>query len=120
MEIFENVAQACLEKNVLKFNAKGHLFCAGIVRLCMGDPVGIKQQFERYKEMDYTFGSSRECKLLENLAQDVEEMNVDSFTDHVYEYDSISPLDSWKTTLLLRVKKTINGDENGDGEINLA
>ncbi|KAK8803416.1 hypothetical protein WA158_001110 [Blastocystis sp. Blastoise] len=120
VDIFETVAQACLEKNVLKFNAKGHLFNAGIVRLCMGDPVGMKQQIERYKEMDYTFGSSRECKLLENLSQDVEDMNVDSYTDHIFEYDNISPLDPWKTSLLLRVKKTIAGDENADGEINLA
>ena len=34
ISIFEKVAQACLEKNILKFNAKGHLFCAGILHLC--------------------------------------------------------------------------------------
>lgn len=34
IRIYEQVAQACLEKNVLKFNAKGHLFCAGILHLC--------------------------------------------------------------------------------------
>ena len=32
--IYEKVAQACLEKNVLKYSAKGHLFCAGILHLC--------------------------------------------------------------------------------------
>ena len=53
---------------------------------------------DRYKEMDYTFGSSRECKLLEDLTNDVENMNVDDFTEHVFDYDSISPLDPWKTT----------------------
>ena len=36
ISIYEQVAQACLEKNVLKFNAKGHLFCAGILHLCEG------------------------------------------------------------------------------------
>lgn len=36
IRIYEQVAQACLEKNVLKFNAKGHLFCAGILHLCEG------------------------------------------------------------------------------------
>lgn len=29
----------------------------------------------------------------------------------VKEYDSISRLDQWLTTMLLRVKKTIQGDE---------
>ena len=50
------------------------------------------------QELDYTFGSSRECKLLEDLTNDVENMNVDDFTEHVFNYDSISPLDPWKTT----------------------
>lgn len=36
VKIYEDVAQACLEKNVLKFNAKGHLFCAGILHLVRG------------------------------------------------------------------------------------
>ena len=53
----------------------------------------MRQQLDRYKEMDYTFGSSRECKLLDDLTNDVENMNVDDFTEHVFEYDSISPLE---------------------------
>ena len=36
IQIYESVAQACLEKNVLKFNAKGYLFNAGILHLCEG------------------------------------------------------------------------------------
>lgn len=36
IRIYEQVAQACLEKNVLKFNAKGHLLCAGILHLVRG------------------------------------------------------------------------------------
>ena len=58
----------------------------------------MRQVLDRYKEMDYTFGSSRECKLLEDLTNDVENMNVDDFTEHAFDYDSISPLDPWKTT----------------------
>ena len=66
----------------------------------------MRQQLDRYKEMDYTFGSSRECKLLDDLTNDV------------FEYDSISPLDPWKTTMLLRVKKTLGG-AGEEEEINL-
>lgn len=40
-----------------------------------------------------------------------EEQNVESYTEAVKEYDSISRLDQWLTTMLLRVKKTIQGDE---------
>lgn len=37
----------------------------------------------------------------------IEEGNADSFTDAVKEYDKISRLDQWYTTILLRIKKQI-------------
>nr|DBA20657.1 TPA: hypothetical protein GDO54_017417 [Pyxicephalus adspersus] len=40
-----------------------------------------------------------------------EEQNVDNYTDAVKEYDSISRLDQWMTTMLLRIKKTVKGEE---------
>ena len=45
IRIYEQVAQACLEKNVLKFNAKGHLFCAGILHLCENVPFSAGLSF---------------------------------------------------------------------------
>jgi alpha-soluble NSF attachment protein len=35
----------------------------------------------------------------------MEEHNVDGFTETVNDYDSISRLDQWYTTMLLRIKK---------------
>jgi len=50
------------------------------------------------------------CKMLQALITACEEQNVDSFTDAVRDYDSISRLDQWYTTILLRIKKSIEGD----------
>jgi len=36
----------------------------------------------------------------------MEEQNVDGFTEAVKDYDSISRLDQWYTTILLRIKKS--------------
>lgn len=41
------------------------------------------------------------------LIEKLEEQDVDGFTDAVKEYDSISRLDQWYTTILLRIKKSI-------------
>lgn len=41
----------------------------------------------------------------------MEEENADAFTDAVKEYDTISRLDQWTTTMLLRVKKSISDDD---------
>uniref|UniRef100_H3CZF6 N-ethylmaleimide-sensitive factor attachment protein, beta b n=1 Tax=Tetraodon nigroviridis TaxID=99883 RepID=H3CZF6_TETNG len=66
---------------------------------------------EKYEEMFPAFSDSRECKLLKKLLEAHEEQNSDAFTEAVKEFDSISRLDQWHTTLLLRIKKTIQGDE---------
>jgi len=38
----------------------------------------------------------------------MEEQNLEGFTDAVKDFDSISRLDPWFTTILLRVKKQID------------
>ncbi|MEQ2178395.1 hypothetical protein GOODEAATRI_013651, partial [Goodea atripinnis] len=49
---------------------------------------------------------TRDTKLLEAH----EEQNSEAFTEAVKEFDSVSRLDQWLTTMLLRIKKTIQGD----------
>ncbi|XP_036055163.1 alpha-soluble NSF attachment protein isoform X2 [Onychomys torridus] len=66
---------------------------------------------QKYEELFPAFSDSRECKLIKKLLEAHEEQNVDSYTESVKEYDSISRLDQWLTTMLLRIKKTIQGDE---------
>lgn len=106
-EIFEKLAANCLENKLLKFNAKGFLFNAALCKLNMNDTVALHDDIERYKDMDYTFGNSRECKLIEKLMQCLDDYDVDAFTDAVYDFDQISTLDPWRTARLLNVKQTI-------------
>lgn len=61
--------------------------------------------------MDASFADSRECKLLVDLAAAMEAGDEGVFTDVVKEYDSMSRLDQWKTTLLLRAKKRCVAEE---------
>lgn len=42
---------------------------------------------------------------------------VPHFLNQVKEFDSISRLDQWLTTMLLRIKKSIQGDGEGDGDL---
>ena len=39
-----------------------------------------------------------------------EDQNVDGFAEAVRDYDSISRLDGWYTTMMLRIKKAIDGE----------
>ena len=51
-------------------------------------------------------------EILKALISCTEEHDVDAFTGEVKKYDTISRLDAWHTTLLLRIKKHITSDED--------
>jgi len=111
IEIFEKVAKTSLESNLLKWSVKEYFLKAGLCHLASGDVVSAKRALERYMEMDVTFSAQRECKFLQDIVAAVENFDVEAFTQAVVEFDSISKLDQWKTTMLLRIKTAIKADE---------
>jgi len=50
--------------------------------------------------------------LLQKIIPAIENENVDDFTEAVTEYDKISRFDQWMTSILLRLKKQINEEED--------
>jgi alpha-soluble NSF attachment protein len=110
IKVYEEVAASSLESSLLKYSARDYFFRAGLCHLCV-DVLNAQQALDRYAEMYPAFQDSREFKLLKTLSDAVEQQEVDAFTEAVKEYDSISRLDPWFTTLLLRIKKTLNADE---------
>nr|GEV52394.1 alpha-soluble NSF attachment protein-like [Tanacetum cinerariifolium] len=116
IEIYEEIARQSLNSNLLKYGVRGHLLNAGICQLCKGDVVAITNALERYQELDPTFSGTREYKLLADLAAAVDEEDVAKFTDAVKEFDSMTKLDEWKTTLLLRVKLLLKAKEEEDDD----
>ncbi|GAV62462.1 TPR_8 domain-containing protein [Cephalotus follicularis] len=111
IEIYEEIARQSLNNNLLKYGVKGHLLNAGICQLCKGDVVAITNALEKYQELDPTFSATREYRLLADIAAAIDEEDVAKFTDVIKEFDSMTPLDSWKTTLLLRVKEKLKAKE---------
>uniref|UniRef100_A0A3Q1AZG8 N-ethylmaleimide-sensitive factor attachment protein, alpha b n=1 Tax=Amphiprion ocellaris TaxID=80972 RepID=A0A3Q1AZG8_AMPOC len=111
IEIYEQVGTHAMDSTLLKYSAKDHFFKAALCHFCV-DMLNAKLAVQKYEEMFPAFSDSRECKLLKKLLDAYEEQNVDAYTDSVKEFDTISRLDQWLTTMLLRIKKTIQDDEN--------
>ncbi|KAL4442687.1 hypothetical protein ABPG77_006681 [Micractinium sp. CCAP 211/92] len=107
IQIYEEVARTSVENNLLKYSAKGHLLNAGICQLCSADVASIRAAIDRYRDIDLNFDNSRECNFLSTLADALDEGDVEAFTNAVAEFDSLTRLDAWKTTLLVRVKRKI-------------
>jgi alpha-soluble NSF attachment protein len=73
--------------------------------------VGASRALEQYRELDPSFTSTREFMLLNDLKSAVEAGEEEAFSDKLFQYDQMSPLDKWSTTLLLRVKNAIENKE---------
>nr|XP_014335334.1 PREDICTED: alpha-soluble NSF attachment protein isoform X3 [Bos mutus] len=110
IDIYEQVGTNAMDSPLLKYSAKDYFFKAALCHFCI-DMLNAKLAVQKYEELFPAFSDSRECKLMKKLLEAHEEQNVDSYTEAVKEYDSISRLDQWLTTMLLRIKKTIQGDE---------
>ncbi|XP_046877654.1 N-ethylmaleimide-sensitive factor attachment protein, beta b isoform X1 [Hypomesus transpacificus] len=110
IEIYEQVGSSTMDNPLLKYSAKEYFFKASLCHFIV-DELNAKLAVEKYEEMFPAFSDSRECKLLKKLLEAHEEQNSEGFTEAVKEFDSISRLDQWHTTMLLRIKKSIQGDE---------
>ncbi len=74
--------------------------------------VATNRALESYRDLDPTFASTRERQLLVDLAEAVEQGDQEAFADKLFQFDQMSKLDKWKTTILLRVKNSI--EEKGE------
>lgn len=55
---------------------------------------------------------------MQDLADAFEAADVEQFTDAIAEFDSMTRLDAWKTTMLLRSKKLIGAhDEHHEPDL---
>ena len=114
--IYEQVAKACVDNNLLKFSAKGHLLLACLCLMCCSRPDVVAEKIEEYKDVDFNFDKSREAVLAEGCVRAMEEGDVDGFTGAVADFDSLTRLDGFKTEMLLRAKRKMTSG-GGEGEL---
>ncbi|CAJ0836518.1 3685_t:CDS:2 [Entrophospora sp. SA101] len=108
IEKFEQVAMASLDNQLAKWSLKEYFLKAGLCHIAFGDHIGARRAIERYGDVDVTFSGTRECQFLEA----VEGGDVETFTNRVVEFDQLTKLDNWKTTILLRIKKSIQDESS--------
>lgn len=105
--IFEQLGTESMSTTLGAYSAKGHFFSALLCYLASGDAVATRNKLERYKNIDHTFPQSRECQLITNLLEAVDNFNSEDFSSACADFNKITPLDPWKTSMLLKAKKYI-------------
>ncbi|KAI9717031.1 MAG: hypothetical protein M1812_004966 [Candelaria pacifica] len=112
IENYEKVAKSSVSNNLMKWSVKDYFLKAGMCHLATNDMVATNRALESYRDLDPTFASTREHQLLVDLSEAVEQGDQEAFADKLFQFDQMSKLDKWKTTILLRVKNSI--EEKGE------
>lgn len=112
IDYFERAARNASEDRLLKWGAKEFFFKAAVCRLAKMKDVEdevtfVKDKIEEYKDEDVHFGSSYECKCLENMIPAIEKKDVSGFKKALREYDGVQKLDNWKTAIFLKVLSSV-------------
>ncbi|ERF75783.1 vesicular-fusion protein sec17 [Endocarpon pusillum Z07020] len=111
-QLFESVAKSSLNSNLMRWSVKDYFLKAGICHLASADLVATNRALQNYRDLDSSFVQTREHMLLQDLAEAVEKGEQELFADKLFQFDQLSKLDKWKTTLLLKVKNGI--EEQGE------
>ncbi|KAA8650780.1 hypothetical protein EYZ11_007617 [Aspergillus tanneri] len=107
IEYYERIGRSSISNNLMKWSVKDYFLKAGICHLATNDLVATNRALESYRDIDTTFASTREHQLLVDLAQAIEQGDQEAFADKLFQFDQLSKLDKWKTTILLRIKSNI-------------
>lgn len=110
--LFEQVATESLSNPMTKWGARDNFLRAGMCRLAVGDSVSARRALDRYRDQDMSFGSCREGQLLQAILDAYDEQALHQLQTVLSEYDSISPLDQWKITVCVQIKRALEGAEN--------
>lgn len=123
-KLFESEGTKAVNNPMLAFNAREYFLKAAFCLLALGDAVSIKVGVSRFHDKDPKLETSREGGLLRGLADAFVDGDVEAFRDRLYEYDSITKLDNWKTKILLVATNKINSGAAQDtlegGEVDLS
>ena len=123
IKYFELVAEKCTKEKLTAFVAREHLLKALICHFLLqmqraehddltgfqafSDLEDTKLKFERYCEMDIHLEGSMEGELVMALIRAIEKKNPREMSTILKKFDKLQKLDTWKTTLLLKIKDKI-------------
>ncbi|VDL18722.1 unnamed protein product [Hymenolepis diminuta] len=109
--IFEDAGVSSMDNKLLRYGAKEYLMKAVICDMNY-DPIKGRNLLEKFAQDYPMFADSRECGLLKKISDALSSDNVDEFTAAVKEYDSVTRLEPWMTTMLYKLKKSLTDEED--------
>lgn len=108
-QLFSAIGQKELSHNLMKYNACESFFLSGLLLLSMGKSHfgTVKENIDKSMKVDHHFQTSSQCDFLHNLTKIVMDGNIHDFAEHVFNFDSVCPIDELCSRLLEKIKSFI-------------
>lgn len=103
IEIYEDVGKTSVDSKLLKYGAKEHFLRACLCHLCV-DHLNAQIAQNKYISICPSFLDSRECKLVKDILNAIEEQDGEAYEAVIQDYNSISSFDEWFREILTRIK----------------
>lgn len=117
-DIFERLGRdECIGNNRRRhggasYLAKKFFLQSLLCHLAQGDVVQARQkQEQQFADLDCTFPGSRENAFVTQLIAAMDSGSAEAFAEACADFDRVTPLDEWKTAVLLRAKRHLMGEE---------
>ncbi|KAG7194893.1 vesicular-fusion protein S17 [Scheffersomyces spartinae] len=111
VELYDTVIKQLLGNNLTRFSMKDYFFKVILCVLAMDDIIEARKRNDTFLGDEPTWESTREYKLVNEILESIDQGDIDGFQDKVFEFDQFSKLDKLKTQLLLKIKDTVDKDD---------
>eukprot|EP00620_Florenciella_sp_RCC1587_P012140 CAMPEP_0182573346 /NCGR_PEP_ID=MMETSP1324-20130603/19647_1 /TAXON_ID=236786 /ORGANISM="Florenciella sp., Strain RCC1587" /LENGTH=387 /DNA_ID=CAMNT_0024788439 /DNA_START=55 /DNA_END=1219 /DNA_ORIENTATION=+ len=113
---FQDLTNSAMEKKLTSFNAKNHVVKAIACLLAAEDTVAARSTLDDFMQKDYAFDGTREHVFITGVIEGVENLDLDGFSAACAEYNKIKKIDPWMTSMLLKSRRIIQSQVEGDDE----
>lgn len=105
-DLFAEIAEVCLEKNITSFHAKSFFMKVIFCKLAMGDAVGANDAADSAALQDPRFPRSKEGKLMFKLIELCREQSpVAELQETLRDYNEVIAFSNWETEILIKIKR---------------
>lgn len=114
IKMYKNLIDTNLKKNLNLWVVKDYYLKIGLLQLLLTDTVASERTLSEAKTNLRDDQDCKEFKLLQALIDCYKEQDIDLMSNTLMKYDKFDKLDSWKTTILLKIKESLIGTEEDD------
>ncbi|KAL6926431.1 hypothetical protein ACO0SA_003921 [Hanseniaspora valbyensis] len=114
IKTYQTLIENNLAKNTNTWSLKDYYLKIGLLQLLLTDSVAAERTLNEAKQKLSDDKDCKEFQLLAKLIECYQEQDLDLMSQTLMQFDKFQKLDNWKTTILLKIKESMIGNDEDD------